>query len=159
MLLAVETRGRFVEMTVLGPTFSNQVWSTSWLAISWPSTRFSFGVRRWIIAGKKPNILEKWWAWRVGVGECCLLVREANSRAMRTPIIVTARAASLRTGGMVMTGVFKGRMLDVIKRPAMMLPQANRLIGLITAGLFSLIGESALNRGWPITTKKTIRIL
>lgn len=40
-----------------------------------------------------------------------------------------------------------------------MLPQASRLIGLITAGLFSLIGERGLNRGWPIVTKKTTRRL
>lgn len=39
-------------------------------------------------------------------------------------------------------GVFMGTMLEVIRRPAMMLPQASRLIGLITAGLFSLIGEN-----------------
>ena len=88
-----------------------------------------------------------------------MLVREASSRAVRTPIIVTARAASFRMGGIVMIGVFKGRILDVIRSPAMMLPHASRLIGLITAGLFSLIGERVLNRGWPMTTKKTIRML
>lgn len=93
------------------------------------------------------------------MGENCLLVREASSRAISTPRIVTAKAASFRMGGIVITGVFRGRMLDVIRRPAMMLPQASRLMGLITAGLFSLMGESALNRGWPITTKKTIRML
>lgn len=100
-----------------------------------------------MIAGKKPNMLEKWWAGRVGVGENCLLVREASSRAVRSPMIVTARAASFRAGGMVMIGVFRGRMFDVIRRPAIMLPHASRLMGLITAGLFSLIGERALNRG------------
>lgn len=47
-------------------------------------------------------------------------------------MIVTRRAASLSTGGMVMIGVFKGRILEVRIRPATMLPQANRLIGLIT---------------------------
>jgi len=72
---------------------------------------------------------------------------------------VTARAASLSSGGMVITGVFSGKILEVISRPAIMLPQASRLIGLITAGLFSLIGESELNRGWPMTTKKTTRML
>lgn len=46
MLLAVEIRGRFVEVTVLGPTFSSHVWSTSWLAINWPRTRLSLGVKR-----------------------------------------------------------------------------------------------------------------
>lgn len=159
MLLAVETRGRLEEAMALGPTFSSHVWSTSWLAISCPRTRPSFGGRRWMIAGKKPSMLEKWWAWRVGVGENCLLVREASSRAIKTPRIVTSRAASFRTGGMVITGVFRGRMLDVIKRPATMLPQASRLMGLITAGLFSLIGDRGLNRGCPITTKNTTRIL
>ena len=35
----------------------------------------------------------------------------------------------------------------------MMLPQARRLRGLITAGLFSLIGERVEKRGYPIETK------
>lgn len=83
----------------------------------------------------------------------CLFVRDASSRAIRRPVTVTAKAASLRRGGIVMTGVLRGRMLEVIKRPAMMLPQAKRLIGLITARLFSLIGERGLNRGCPIETK------
>lgn len=43
-------------------------------------------------------------------------------------------------------------MFEVIKSPAAMLPQARRLIGLTTVGLFSLIGEKALNRGCPIET-------
>lgn len=59
MLLAVETRGRLADVMALGPTFSNQVWSTSWLAINWPRIKLSFGGSRWIIAGKKPNMLEK----------------------------------------------------------------------------------------------------
>lgn len=88
-----------------------------------------------------------------------MLVREASSKAVRTPKIVTVRAASLSKGGMDMTGVFRGRMFEVIRRPATMLPQASRLIGLITAGLFSLIGDRELNRGWPIETKKTTRRL
>lgn len=78
---------------------------------------------------------------------------------MSSPIAVTARAASFKSGGIVITGVLRGRMLDVIRRPAMMLPQARRLIGEITAGLFSLIGDSVLKRGWPIDTKKTTRRL
>lgn len=60
---------------------------------------------------------------------------------------------------MVMTGVLGRTMFEVIIRPARMLPQAKRLIGLITAGSFSLIGENELNRGWPIETKKTTRRL
>lgn len=50
-------------------------------------------------------------------------------------------------------------MLEVISRPAIMLPQASRLIGLITVGLFSLMGDSARKRGWPIETKKMTRRL
>lgn len=88
-----------------------------------------------------------------------MLVREASSIAMRRPAIVTARAASLRRGGIVMIGVFRGRMFDVIKRPATMLPTARRFKGLITAGLFSLMGERGLNRGCPIETKKMTRRL
>lgn len=50
-------------------------------------------------------------------------------------------------------------MLDIMRSPAMMLPHASRLMGLITAGLFSLIGERELNRGCPIETKNTMRRL
>lgn len=94
-------------------------------------------------------------------GDClnCLLVSEASSRAIKSPRAVTSRAASLRLVGIVITGVFSGRRLEVIKKPARMLPQARRLIGLITAGLFSLIGDKELNRGRPIETRKIIRRL
>jgi len=86
-------------------------------------------------------------------------VRDARSKAANTPIIVTIRAAIFSVGCIVITGVFRGRILVVIKRPAIMLPQANRLIGLMTAGLFSLIGDRGLNRGFPIDTKKITRRL
>ena len=109
--------------------------------------------------GKKPSMLEKWWRGRWGVGLNCLLVRDASSRARRRPAMVTMRAASFNRGGIDITGVLSGRMFEVIRRPATILPQASRLMGLITAGLFSLIGESELNRGWPIVTKKTTRRL
>lgn len=104
-------------------------------------------------------MLEKWWGASCGVGLSCLLVRDASSKAITRPEMVTIRAANLSKGGMVITGVFKGTMFEVIRRPAIMLPQASRLIGLITAGLFSLMGESEGNRGWPIETKKTTRRL
>lgn len=51
-----------------------------------------------------------------------------------------------------MTGVLRGTTIDVRTRPAMILPQASRLMGSMTAGLFSLIGENTLNRGKPIAT-------
>ena len=104
-------------------------------------------------------MFEKWWALRVGVILTCLLVIDASSKAVSSPRMVTMSALSFRAGCIVMIGVLRGRRLDVIKRPATMLPQASRLIGLMTAGLFSLIGESAVKRGWPIETKKTTRRL
>lgn len=82
-----------------------------------------------------------------------MLVRLASSRAIKSPVMVTKRAESLRSGGIVITGVLGSTMLEVMSRPAIMLPHARRLMGLITAGLFSLMGESGTNRGWPITTK------
>ena len=95
----------------------------------------------------------------MGVGLNCLVVSDASSKAIIRPPIVTIKAASFRRGGMVMTGVFNGRMFEVMRRPAIMLPQASRLMGLMTAVLFSLIGERGLNRGWPIETKNTTRRL
>lgn len=82
-----------------------------------------------------------------------MLVRDANSKAVMRPIIVTSKAASFNKGGIDIIGVFKGVILDVISRPAIILPQAKRLIGLMTAVLFSLIGENELKRGCPIDTK------
>lgn len=112
-----------------------------------------------MVAGKNPSMLEKWWVARIGVCLNCLLVKDANSSAKKSPRAVTISAASFRLVGIVITGVFRGRMLEVIRRPATMLPQASRLIGLITAGLFSLIGERGLKRGWPMETRKIIRRL
>lgn len=92
-------------------------------------------------------MLEKWWGERFGVGLYCLLVSEASSSAVRRPIMVTIKAAALRRKGMDITGVFRGVMLKVIRRPAIILPQARRLIELITVELFSLIGGRGLKRG------------
>lgn len=60
---------------------------------------------------------------------------------------------------MVRTGEEKGRKLDIIRRPARMLPQASRLMGLMREGLFSLIGDRGKNRGWSSTTRKIKRVL
>jgi len=94
-----------------------------------------------------------------GVVLTCLVVIDASSRAVTSPRTVTIRALNLRVGCIVMTGVLRGTRLAVIRRPATMLPQASRLIGLMTAGLFSLIGESAAKRGCPAETKKITRRL
>lgn len=127
--------------------------------MSWPRTRPNLGVRRCTTAGKKPSMLEKLCTFKIGVDLNCLLVSMASSIAISRPRIVTARAASLRRGGIDITGVFRGVMFEVISSPAMILPHASRLSGLITAGLFSLMGESGLNRGWPMGTKKITRKL
>lgn len=152
-------RGILAEVTALGPTFSNQVWSTVWLEMVWPKTRLILGRKRWITAGKNPSMLEKWCVVRVGVGLNCFEVRDASSSAVIKPRAVTARAASFSKGGMVIMGVFSGRKFEVMRRPATMLPQASRLIGLITEGLFSLMGDKELKRGKPMDTKNTTRRL
>lgn len=96
---------------------------------------------------------------RIGATLNCLVVIVASSRAIIRPKIDTARAVSFNTGGMVIIGVFAGVMFEVMRRPATILPQASRLIGLITVRLFSLIGARVMNRGWPIDTKKMTRRL
>lgn len=152
MLLIVEIRGVLRLVVALGPIFSSQVRSIVWLASVCPNVRFILGEIRWAMVGKKPSMFEKWWGVRWGVGLSCLDVREASSRAISSPKIVMVIAASLVISGIDIIGVFVGRRLEVIKRPATMLPHASRLIGLITDGLFSLIGESALKRGCPMET-------
>lgn len=127
--------------------------SRVWVAMVCPRVRLSLGARRWTTAGKKPSIFEKLWAAMFGVTLCCLLVKEASSRAIKRPKIDTMRALSLRRGGMVITGVFRGRKLEVMTRPAIMLPQARRLMGLMMEGLFSLMGDRGRKRGWPIETR------
>ena len=89
----------------------------------------------------------------------CLLVRDASSSAIIKPKIVTIKADVFRAKGIDIIGVFDGTMLDVMTKPAMMLPHASRLIGLVREGLFSLIGENELKRGNDIVTKKITRKL
>lgn len=152
-LLVAEMRGVLREVLALGPNFSSQVWSIIWLAIFCPSSKPSLGGSRWITVGKNANIFEKWCGSSFGVGWYCLLVKEASSRAMRSPKSVTARAASLRRGGIVRMGVLIGRRFEVINNPVKILPQASRLMGLIRAESFSLIGARGRHRGCPKETK------
>lgn len=104
-------------------------------------------------------MFDGWWKAGLGVGENCLFVKEASSRAIKSPIKVTPRAANLRRRGMLIIGVFIGSIDWVIIKPAKMLPRARRLMGLITAELFSLMGDREANRGCPIATKKITRRL
>jgi hypothetical protein len=112
-----------------------------------------------MIAGKNPSMLEKLCVIRLGVVLNCLLVSDASSNAMIRPKMVTRRAASFKWVGIVITGVLVGRKFEVISSPAMMLPQASRLIGLITDRLFSLMGAVVVKRGCPMETKKITRRL
>lgn len=141
-----------------GPMVSSHVLS-SWVAADCPRVSLSFGRSRWVIAGKNPSMFEKWCGRVIGTIFTCLLVMLASPMAVNKPRMVTVRAAILRVVGMVMTGVFIGIKLWVIINPAIILPQASRLMELITSGLFSLIGERGRNRGVPIVTKYTSRKL
>lgn len=67
--------------------------------------------------------------------------------AMINPVIETIIAACFANVGIVIIGELIGSIFEAINRPATMLPQAKRLIGLITALLFSLIGENGFDRG------------
>lgn len=75
-----------------------------------------------------------------------------SSNAVKRPNKVTIIADIFKVGCIVITGVLSGVRLKVMRRPAIMLPHARRLIGLITVGLFSLIGGREISRGCPITT-------
>ena len=97
-------------------------------------------------------MFENRWGFGSRVGLCCLAARAANSRAKNRPIRVTRSADSLRRGCMVITGDLAGKTLSVRRRPATMLPHASRLRGLMTWGLFSLMGEKEFTRGLPMTT-------
>lgn len=83
----------------------------------------------------------------------CLEESLAISSAVSRPRRVTARAVSFKRMGIVISGVLRGNVLEVIKNPAIILPQARRLRGLVIEGLFSLIGIRGLKRGYSINTK------
>jgi len=73
------------------------------------------------------------------------------------PAMARQRADTLRAGGIVRVWVFSGSRTIVITSPAVMLPQARRLIGAIIAGLDSLRGAKERVRGWSEKTKITRR--
>lgn len=104
-------------------------------------------------------MLEKLWAILFGVSFICFVVRLASSTAAASPIIVTIRALAFSEKGMVIIGVFVGGKLLIMIEPAMMLPQASRLMGLITSGLFSFNGDRAENRGCRIEVNEITRKL
>ena len=108
-----------------------------------------------MINGKKPKRAEKSWGVFEGIGS--LSARVASSRAIRVPKVARTRADVLRAGGIVRVGVFSGRSVVEMTKPAMMLPHARRLMGAITAGLDSLMGDNGRARGWSVNTRITKR--
>lgn len=92
-------------------------------------------------------------------GEVSMCVVFESSRARIIPRAVMMIAAVFVMSGMVIGGVFVGRMRDEISRPAMMLPKASRMIGKIAEGVFSLIGEVAMVRLYPVWTNRVMRRL
>lgn len=65
---------------------------------------------------------------------------------MSSPRIVTMRADNFITGVIVITAVLFGIIFNVIIKPANTLPQARRLMGLITSAGVSSIGERGAMR-------------
>lgn len=81
------------------------------------------------------------------------------SRARAIPRTVTIIAVILMYRGIVIGGVFVGRMNEVMMNPAVMLPNARRVIGEVTAGLFSFIGVRGGIRTKPACTSMVMRIV
>lgn len=82
-----------------------------------------------------------------------------SSSARAIPSAVTSKAVILIDSGMVIGGVFVGGMYEVMISPAVMLPRARRVIGEVTAGLFSFTGVRGGIRTKPVCTMMVIRIV
>lgn len=91
---------------------------------------------RWIIDGKYPRDVENDAGLEVVFMEK-FRVKLFSSRAMANPMIEISRAVTLRYQGIVSIGILVGGILSEMRKPAKMLPSANRLIGLIRSGLLS----------------------
>lgn len=139
--------------TPFGPNFSYHNMSVIWVEIFCPKFSFIFGVVRCTIVGKKASIFEKVWI------VLCFGEKLEMSIATISPTIVTIKAVSFIIIGIVRTCVFIGRVQLIISMPAIILPQANRVIGLMIKGLFSLIVKTVRDRGVFIDEKKIIRKL
>lgn len=66
-------------------------------------------------------------------------VKLLSSKAMAKPKIEISKAVNLIYQGIVCMGMLVGGMLSEIRKPAKMLPSANRLMGLMRSGLLSSI--------------------
>lgn len=88
-----------------------------------------------------------------------LWVIEINSKATSKPKIVIVSAAVFMYVGIVVGGVFSGMVFSEMISPAIMLPMARRVIGLMTVGLFSFSNIVEGYRGCPVCTNVIIRKL
>lgn len=82
-----------------------------------------------------------------------LEVRLFSSSEIRSPIVVINRAVIFSCHGIVMTCILIGGMFCEIIYPAKILPNARRLMGLISLGLSSVIVIKGKYRGFVIVTK------
>lgn len=141
-----------------GPIFLYQDRSIRCVAIFCPLFSSFVELRRCISGLKYPSVDEKFRrVFCFGWVRVCVMFR--SSRAKIAPKIVAMIAAVFVSMGMVMGGVFEGRVYDVMSRPARMLPRARRVIGLMIVGLFSFMGVIVGVRVCPVWTSKVIRRL
>lgn len=82
-----------------------------------------------------------------------------SSRARIMPKIVMMIAVVFVSVGMVIGGVFVGGIYDVMSRPAMMLPRASRMRGLVRVWAFSSMGVVVGMRGYSVWTSRVMRRL
>lgn len=82
-----------------------------------------------------------------------------SSRARMSPRAVTMMAAVFVRVGMVIGGVFVGRIREEISSPAMILPRARRVMGRMAEGVFSSIGVIGGVRVYPVWTRMVMRRL
>lgn len=132
-----------------GPSILYQERSIRWEAMFCPPLRRLVMLRRWVRGLKYPRDVEKFERGVCFVRRRVWVIFEiSNARAM--PRAVTAKAIILMERGMVIGGVFVGVMNEVMRKPARMLPSARRVIGEVTAGLFSFIGVKGGIRTKPV---------
>lgn len=82
-----------------------------------------------------------------------------SSMASTIPKIVRMIAEVFMNKGIVIGRVFVGVVYDVISNPAVILPNARRVTGLMMFELFSLIGIIVGIRANPVRTSDVIRRL
>lgn len=139
-----------------GPTFSYQDRSIRCVVMFWLNFKFIIGSERCIRVLKYANKFEKLWMLE---GFWVLFIIMVNSKASNRPRIVIVNAVVLMYVGIVVGGVFNGAMFSEISNPAMMLPIARRVIGLMIVGLFSFNRSVEGYRGFPVCTKIKMRRL